>query len=196
MSGLLVLEGILLKLLTGADDTLAHTPLISTLTQSRKGKLAFLFGMFFSVILILILAILFAGVLINIPYRNIVSAALLVIIALMVHFDVFVHKPREKCCKYVKKEAKVKESHFMKLFGVGFFAFFATAIDDTIVYSSLLLKTFNEQLLVGAGILIAAVAELVLIFYFSKLINKIKYKSEITVIGLLVLAVLVGFGVL
>ena len=196
MSFLLLIQGIFLKLLTGADDTATHAPLISSLTQSRKGKLAFLFGMFFSVVLILVLAILFAGFLINIPYRNIISATLLVVLALMVHFDVFVHKPREKCCKYVDKEIKIKETHFVKLFGVGFLAFFATAIDDTIVYSSLLLKSFNEQLFIGLGVLIAAVIELILIFYFSKLINKIKYKSEITVIGLLILAVLVGFGVL
>ena len=109
MSFFLLFQGIILKLLTGADDTVTHTPLISSLTQSKKGKLAFLFGMFFSVIFILILALLFAGFLISIPYKNIIAAVLLVVLALMVYFDVFVHKPRERCCKYVDKEVKVKE---------------------------------------------------------------------------------------
>ena len=94
MSFLLLIQGIFLKLLTGADDTATHAPVISSLTQTKKGKLAFLFGMFFSVIFILILAFLFADFVISILYKNIVAAVVLVFLALMVYFDIFLQIQR------------------------------------------------------------------------------------------------------
>ena len=85
---------------------------------------------------------------------------------------------------------------FIDLIYIGFFTFVATGLDDVIVYSTLLLRDFTEQVLIIAGIVSALVLQFVIVFYFSSLVNRIKNKEIITVIGLLILAGLVGFEVI
>lgn len=43
---LFFIEGFFAKIITGADDTLTHTPLIASLTKTKKGKFIFISGMF------------------------------------------------------------------------------------------------------------------------------------------------------
>lgn len=192
---LLLIEGFLAKIITGADDTLTHAPLIGSLTRTRLGKLFFILGMFFSILVLIVLSILFAGFLQRIPYKNIIAALLLLVLAALIHFDILVHKERKRCCKVIEKEVP-RPTKLIKLFGIGFLAFFATAIDDVVAYSALLLKAFGDQLIVGIGILAAALLEFYIVFHFSKYIARIKYKEEITTVGLVILAVLVGFGII
>jgi len=81
--------------------------------------------------------------------------------------------------------------------GAGFLTAFATVIDDTIAYSSLFLSgAFNTIIFVVAGILTATISQLILVVYFSKRIQKIPYKKNITIIGLVVLSILILFKVL
>ena len=62
MSWLLVLEGMFLKLITGADDTATHAPLVSALTKTKNHKFAILSGMFVSILAILVISFFFADV--------------------------------------------------------------------------------------------------------------------------------------
>ena len=88
----LLLEGFLAKLITGADDTLTHAPLLGSLTKKKRERVSFILGMFLSILLLIILAIFFAGLLQKIPYRNIISAVLLLFLAAFVYivrYDIF-----------------------------------------------------------------------------------------------------------
>ena len=81
--------------------------------------------------------------------------------------------------------------------GAGFLTAFATVIDDTIAYSSLFLTgEISHMILVVCGILTATVAQLFVVVYFSKEIQKIPYKKNITIVGLVILAGLIFFKVL
>ena len=191
---LLLIEGFAAKIITGADDTATHAPVMGSLINTKNERLGFLGGMLASILVIIVVAILFADILLLIPHKNIIAAMLLLLLAILVQFNVFIHKPREKCCKYLEKQPS--HVRFFRALGLGFLTFFATAVDDVVAYSSILLKAFNEQMIVAVGIIIAALIELFIVFKFSQQIAKIKYKSEITVVGLFILALLVAFGII
>ena len=192
MSLFLIIQGFLVKLVTGGDDTLVHIPLISTLFKRRSCKINFLIGMFFSLGIIVILSLLFASFLKTVPYTHYVSAGLLVILAILIYFDLlkFKSKMERKC------EEDVKMNFNYQAFFAGLMAFFATAIDDAIIYSSVLLKPLKDNLFVIVGIAIAFLLEVLVIFYFSKHVAKLKYTKEITTLALITLAVLVAFQIL
>jgi len=193
MSFLFFIQGFFAKIIAGADDMLTHTPLVSSLTKSRRGKFAFISGMFVSILILITISMLFGNLLRLVPYKNIISAVLLLLLASFVYYNRFIHSRRE--ADWIRKRIP-KEPKRIMLFFMGLLVFFTTGIDDVVVYSSLLVNTLTKQLLVAAGILTATVLELFVVFYFSKKISKIKHIEKITIIGLIVLAALVGFKVL
>lgn len=194
MKASLLIEGFLAKIITGADDTLTHAPLLSSLTKKKREKFSFIIGMILSILVLILLSMFFAGLLQKIPYRHIISAVLLLFLAVFVYYNKFIRERQiEYCERFIKKP--IKKVRILTLFGMGFIAFFATGIDDVIVYSSLLVKGFPEQLLIASGILIAALFEFFIIFYFSRQISKFRHVNKITIIGLVVFAVLVGFRI-
>ena len=191
-----ILSGFFVKIVTGFDDTITHVPIISSLTRTRRGKLAFLFGIFLAVSLAIILSFLFASVLRQISYYNIVSAVVIFFLAFAIYFDVFFKQSKKKVevkLKRIKKPVPLKR--IIKLIGIGFIAAFVTVIDDSLAYSSVFL-TSNSVLLVIVGIYLALMLELFVVLKFSRLINKIKYKKEISVIGLFILGVLILFRII
>ncbi|MFC1801421.1 hypothetical protein ACFLZB_03075 [Nanoarchaeota archaeon] len=195
MRSIFLIQGFLIKLLTGGDDVLVQIPLLGTLFKRRSCKINFLIGTFFSLGTVLVLSILFASLLKKIPYAHYISAGLLVILAILVYFNLLLFKPKFKQQCQVLEE-KVKRNINLQALAAGFIAFFITAIDDAIIYSSVLLKPLADNLYVIIGILIAFSLEVILIFYFSKHIAKLKYTKQITTLVLLTLAVLVAFQVI
>lgn len=194
---LLILKGFVAKIITGMDDTLTHSPLLASLTRTKKGKVVFISGMLVSILILISISILFAGLLERIPYRNWVSAVFILGLAVFIFFDKVVHKGREKLEKSLShKKYKPSTARLFQLFGTGILTFFATGVDDVIVYSPLLIGEMSKKFLVGSGILLATLLEFYAIFHFSRQIAKIKYKYRITVGGLVVLAVLVGFEII
>jgi len=189
-----VIEGFLVKLLTGGDDTLVQIPILGRLFKKNGYKAFFLIGMFISLSVIIILSLFFSGLLKMLPYPHYISAGLLVFLAIIVYFNLFFFKPKPRIEKKIEEEMKLKR--VFHAFLAGFLAFFITAIDDAIVYSSVFLKSLAENLYVILGIVIAFVLEIAVIYFFSEKIAKLKYTKEITTVALLVLAVLVGLQVI
>ena len=72
----------------------------------------------------------------------------------------------------------------------GFIAAFITVIDDALAYSSIFLVSENLVSVI-IGIYIATLLEITGIIYFSKKISKIKYKKEISSVGLIILGFLI-----
>lgn len=190
-----LIKGFLAKIIAGADDTLTHTPLISLLTKTKEGKFIFISGMFTSILILIAISIVFANLLQSIPYKNIISALLLLILAAVVYCNRYIHLGRKKYFAWAKR-AVFQRPKSLTLFGTGMLVFLATGIDDLIVYSALLTTTLAKQLLVATGILAATILELMAVFYFSKAISQIKHLEKITIAGLIILAILVGFQII
>lgn len=193
-----VISGFLVKIVTGFDDTMTHIPIVANITKTRIGKIAFSIGIFFAITLAIIISILFASTLKLLPYFKYISSILILLLAFTIYFDVFVHKPRDKVEKKVNpiKINKISKKRFFKLIGIGMITAIATVIDDTIAYSSLFLGKPSIFVYVIIGIYLATISQLIILIYFSKKISKLKYKKEITTLGLIILSILILFEIL
>jgi len=199
------ITGFFLKLITGLDDTIVHIPLIANMTRSKIGRMAFATGIFIAIIFALFVSVIFSGIIGSFKYYNLISATLILILAGSIYYDTFLEKPRKKIeakldSKKVKKEiekSEISTKRFFKLIGIGFVAAFATVIDDIIAYSSIFLNGSSAQIIYGIlGILTATSIELYVVVHFSKKIQKIKYKKQITVAGLAVLSMLISLKII
>lgn len=200
-----LLSGFFVKLITGVDDSMVHIPIIANMAKTLRGRIAFAIGIFIAISFAILLSFFFAEAIRSIPYYNVFSAALIILLAISIYFDIFLIKPRQQVekklkTKKIQKEIKIKKisiKRFFKLMGAGFLTAFATVIDDTIAYSSLFLTgAIIPMIYVIIGILTATIFQLILVVYFSKKIQKIPYKKNITIIGLIILSGLIFFKVL
>lgn len=76
-----------MKILAGFDDTMTRIPIMSYMTKTKKGRIAFACGIFIAVTLVMIFAFLFASVIKAIPYSNYISAGLIFLLAMSIQFD-------------------------------------------------------------------------------------------------------------
>jgi len=194
-----LISGFLVKWITGIDDVLTRIPVLSTVTKTRKGKIAFSIGTLLAIILAIIIAIFFSFFIKLFPYYRYIAATLIFLFAIALYFNLLVHKPKEKTEKEVKKIKQIKrisKKRFMKLIGIGFIVSFATVLDDIIAFAPLFLESTLTKALSASGIMLATVTQLIVVIYFSKQIKKIKYKKEIATIGLVILGILILFGII
>ena len=191
--------GFFVKLITGFDDTLTHVPLITYLTKTRKGKVAFGIGIFLAICLAIVIAVFFSSLIKSIPYYRYVLGGLIFVLAFVIYFDVFRKdrvKETEDKMKKVQKIKPISNKRFLKLIAVGFVAAFATLLDDIIAYSSILLEQGGQMISGIGGILVAGVFEISIIVFFSKKLAKFEWRKEIASVGLLILGVLVMRGII
>ncbi len=186
------LSGFFVKILAGFDDTMTRIPIMAYMTKTQKGRIAFAFGIFIAVTLVMIFAFLFASVIKAIPYANYISAGLIFLLAMSIQFDLLIQKPKRKITKKLRHAQRVSIKRFFKLIGFGFLTAFITIIDDTIAYSGLFLNTLSNPVPVIAGIFFGTILQLTVIVYFSQKFSKLKYKKEITVFGLVLLSLLIA----
>lgn len=194
-----LIPGFLVKIITGLDDTMVHIPIVANITKTKIGRIAFSLGIFLAISAALILSFLFANAIKTIPYYRYISAALIFLLALAIYSDFFVHEPRRKATKKIKQTKEIRVIHTKRVFqliALGFITAFATVIDDTIAFSSLFFTDYSIAIYAVIGIYIATLLELTAIIYFSKKIQKIPFKKEITTIGLIALSILILFSVL
>lgn len=194
-------SGFLVKIVTGLDDSLVHVPVLANTTKTRLGKIAFGLGVLLAIILAITISFLFASSIRSIPNYRYIAASLVFLLAILISLDIFVRKPQKKFEEKSKKKIKplkikkISRKRFFKLLSLGFLASFVTVIDDTIAYAPLFLSSLNYSIFVIIGILSATVIELTAIIYFTRKIQKIPYKKQISILGLTLLGVLILFEV-
>lgn len=191
-----LISGFFVKIVTGFDDTITQIPIVGAVTHTKRGRIAFSLGILLAIITAILLSFSFASVIREIPYYKYIAVALILLLAVFVYFDILVHKPREKAKQKLKKIKHISIKRFVKLTIIGFLAAFATVIDDSIAYMPLLAESFITAPYVALGILLATILQIIVIIYFSRKVAKIKYKKEITSLGLVLIAILVLFNVL
>lgn len=191
-----VLAGFSVKLITGFDDTITHVPVISSVTKTRRGKVAFTFGIFLAITAAIILSYFFSSLLKSFAYYNYIAAGLIFLLTFSIYFDIFLPKSKEKSKKKLKKVVRQPSIvRMIELIGIGFITAFVTVIDDSIAYSSVFLLTTNPLPTI-MGIYAATILQIIAIIYFSKKIQKIKWKKQISAIGLTILGILILFKVI
>jgi len=191
-----LLLGFFVKIITGFDDTLTNVPILASVTKVRMGKIAFSIGTIIAIALAIIISIFFASLLAGFSYYRYISAGLIFLLATLIHFDVFVHKPRTKAEKKLLKMKKLSTERFTRLVGIGFLASFATVLDDIIAYTPLFLGSLTIKILAIIGIMAGTLLEIFAVIYFAEKIAKIKYKEEIASLGLVILGILILAGVI
>lgn len=191
-----LLSGFIVKLIAGFDDTMTRIPIVANITRTKRGRYAFAIGVFLAVTLAIILSFLFGSTIKAIPYSNYIAAGLIFLIALSIYFDWFIEKPKKEVEKKLKKIKRISLRRFLKLIVIGFLTAIATVIDDIIVYSGLFLGPSSNTPYIIIGIFAATFLQIGAMIYFSKKIMGIRYKKEITVIGLIILAGLIAGRIL
>jgi len=93
------------KLITGVDDSMVHIPIIANMAKTRIGRIAFAIGIFIAISFAIVLSFLFAEAIRSVPYYNVFSACLILLLAISIYFDIFLIKPRQE----VEKKLKTKE---------------------------------------------------------------------------------------
>ncbi len=185
------ISGAFVKLITGFDDTMVHVPVIANLTKTKKGRISFAIGIFLAIILAVFLSFTLASLIKTLPYFRYISSILIFALAFIIYFDVLTSKPKQKVKKELKKMKKFRIERGLKLIFLGFITAIATVIDDTIAYSSVFLGSGQESIFATTGIFTATLIELTAVIYFSKKIQNIPYKRQITSFGLIILAFLI-----
>ncbi len=185
-----------MKILAGFDDTMTRIPIMSHMTKTKKGRIAFALGIFIAITLVITFAFFFASLIKSIPYSKFISAGLIFLLAMSIHFDLFTQRPKKKIREKLQHVQRVSLKRFFTLAGFGFLTAFVTIIDDTIAYSGLFLNTLSNPTPVIAGIFAGTILQLSVLIYFSKKLTRLKYKKEITVFGLVLLSLLIAMGFL
>ncbi len=190
-----IILGFVTKAIVSFDDFLTRIPLIASLTQSRKGKIAFSIGNFLAVLLMIVISVIFALILSTFAYTKIISAGLIFILAGLVYFEVFKTKKSTQIEKKVIRKFSLQK--FFQTILAGFIVAFVTLIDDAVVFAGLFVNLdFYLKLAVASGIIVATIIQIILVIYFSEKLYKLKYKKEIAVLGLLILGILILFNVI
>ena len=190
-----LLFGFFVNIITSFDDTITNVPILASVTKVKMGKIAFSVGTMLAIIAAIIISIFFATFLRSFAYYRYIAATLIFILAALIYFDVFVHKPRTKAGKRLLRLKKVSTVRFTQLIGIGFIASFATVLDDIIAYLPLFIGGFLIKAYAIIGIILATIVEIIAVIYFSEKIAKIKYKEEIASAGLVLLGILILAGV-
>lgn len=187
--------GFLVKSVASFDDTLTRIPVMAELTHGKMGRIAFSIGTLLALTLTLILVIPLSYLLDLIPFRQFIVAGLIFLLGLAVYFEVFSSKKEKALQRKIIQRQDISHSHFLRLIGIGFVISLITYLDDMVVLIPLFLGSDTAKFFSIVGIYLAALLQITIVIYFSHQISRIKYKKEIASLALLVLAVLVGVGV-
>ncbi len=189
------LLGFVIKIIASIDDALTRVPIIASLTKKRTGRIAFSIGSLLALGVVIAVTVAFSAFLTQFPYTQHIAGSLILLLAAAIYFNIF----SKKEIKAKKELQRIKKSPMRKLFGLagtGFFVSFITLLDDSVAFIPLFLTTTVNTLAAIFGIVIAAILQIIVVIHFAKKIKRLKYKREISSIGLLILAVLTFLGLI
>ena len=185
--------GFFVKSVASFDDTLTRIPIISLLTKTYKGKVAFSIGTLLALSVILVFSSLIYSVLEFFPYKRYLIAGLIIMLAIFAYFGFFISAPVGKVKNIVKPA--FTRGRFLKLLIAGFVISFITLIDDSLILVPLFLKDRLSTAIAISGVYIAALVQIAIVIYFGEKINNIRFKRELSSGSLILLSVLILLGV-
>lgn len=183
---------------TGIDDTVAYAG--SYMRTGRKDhKKSISFGVIIGTLIALSIAI-FAGSLMEaLPSRHLIGGAVLITLGLIM-FARGKWSRHQKKAHLSKLEKHLKQSQFpahinVKFIGLGILLFFATGIDDIIVYSNLIMAK-GVWLPICIGVLLATFVALMIAHSLSAKLKKFPHPERIGAGVIIIIGVLLALKVL
>lgn len=187
-------EGFLVKTIASFDDTLTRIPVISHLTKTRRGRIAFSIGTLLALTVILIIALFFSTVLSLIPYTRQIASVLIFTLAILIYFDVFLIRSTNRLAS--RLSTLDSSQNLAKIMGIGFLVSFITLIDDSFVLVPLFLSDNFSKFSSIIGVYLAAILQILAVIYFGERLERIKHKKELASASLFILSVLVFMGII
>lgn len=188
------LLGVFIKFITGIDDVITRVPVVAALTRTRMGKIAFCTGSVTAVMVATAIAYFFSSFVVSFPAYRYCVVGVIFLLAILIYFDVFVHKPRSKAEKRLMHLNQISAERFTKLLGIGFIASFVTVLDDVIAFLPLFLLDANLVIFGLLGIFAMTIVQAVLVVNCAERIARIPYKEEIASSGLVLLGIAILMG--
>lgn len=190
-----IITGFIVKSIASFDDTLTKIPILAHLTRTTRGRIAFSVGSLLALSVILVIAVSFSFIFDLIPAKNKVLGVLIFLLGLAVYFNVFTRSEEKGLRGALSEVERAHNTRFINLFGASFIISFVTLIDDALVLIPLFIGDHLSKLLVVIGIYLAALVQIFLVLYFSRSLERLKYKKEIAALALMVLSTLVWFNI-
>lgn len=182
-------EGFLVKTIASFDDTLTRIPVISYLTKTKRGRIAFSIGTLLALTVILAIALFFSSLLSLMPYTRQIAAILIFTLAILIYFDVFLTRSTNRLAS--KLSTIDSSQNLIRIMRMGFLVSFITLIDDSFVLVPLFLSDNVSKFASIIGVYLAAILQILAVIYFGERLERIKHKKELASASLLILSVLV-----
>lgn len=188
--------GFAVKFIASLDDTITKVPVISHITRTRMGKVAFSVGNMIAVFVVIALAAFLSFLFADFSYFHYVAGGLVLVMAAVTMFGLFPGARPQKRVDWPFRNGIISTERFIMLMGAGFTVSLITLIDDIAamipLYGGHLVGVFS----VTAGIVAATLIQLVLVIYFSSFLDRLPRKREIAGGGLAVYGLLIILGIL
>lgn len=188
--------GFAVKFIASLDDTITKVPVISHITRTRMGKVAFSIGNLIAVFVVIALAAFLSSLFSGFAYFHLVAGGLILVMAGITLFDLFPGARPQKRKDWPFRNGIISTERFIMLMGAGFTVSLITLIDDIAAMIPLYGGHIASVFSVTAGIITATLIQLILVIYFSAFLDHLPRKREIAAAGLVVYGLLVIFGIL
>lgn len=187
--------GFVVETVSSIDDTVSKVPVLLGMTKTRAGKIAFSIGAMIAVVAAIFLAVFSSEYIKEIPHFRWWVGGVIFLLAVLIYFDVFAKKG-VKVGVRVLEVKKISTSRVLQLVVVGFIISFVTLIDDTLLFIPLFAGAEYSLIAAASGILLSAFLQVVVMIFFTELLEKLPFKKTIAVGGLLLFGVLIVTGVI
>ncbi len=183
------IAGFVIKSIASFDDTVTKIPVITSLTQTREGKIAFAIGNLGAVAVVILIASGISALLSDFGALRYILAGLIFLVALNA-----LRPARQHARK--KKHDHPSGLKLLYLIGIGFAVSFVALIDDSVLFIPLFANEALSSAYVIVGIFVSTIVNLLLVIYFAEQFERVKYSHFVSFVILLIIAGLIAFGVL
>lgn len=187
--------GFFVNMVTGLDDTITKTPILSSITRTRAGKLAFACGNLFAVLIAILFAASLSRVLDAREIFRYVAAGIIFVLAFIIYYDVFKARGQFETRSTPLLRYRISTERFLKLIGVGFIVSLLTVLDDAVAFIPLFSHDVVTNLMAATGILLATILQLALMIFSAGVLQKFKYSRAVAFYGLLLYGLLILIGI-
>jgi len=186
--------GLVIKSVASLDDTFTKVPILLGATQTRKGKLAFCIGNLIALGVVILIAAQVSQWLHQTAWFRPTITIVILLLAYAIWCD-FLGKKELRLRKKVLDKTSISSERFFELMGIGLVISFLTLIDDALVFIPLFGEGLEKALWASAGIYVSTILQLALVLKSAEWLEKLPFKKELSVGGLILFAGLVWFGI-
>ena len=195
---ILLITGFVAFFATGIDDTVAYAGLYLN-NNGKFHKILISLGIIIGTFIALAIAIFAGSAMESLPSRHLIGGFVLISLGIFMFF-------RGKWSKHTKtthlskvkkhiKQSRTPKFKNLKFVGLGTTLFFATAIDDMIAYSNLIMAK-GSWMAICAGVLIATFVALIIAYFLSGKLKRFPHPEKIGAVIMIIVGILLALKIL